>query len=196
MDVTAPEFDATARLGLDVAPGGLRLIQDLVNTGAPIGSGAPDLLQDAATATAWLRAALAAWSERSGQEAVCTPVVAQDLDPLRALREDLRAWLADDTVPLAVREQALAIGVDRGRVRYRPNQDAAAAISALVSLELLLAARSGTRPRLKVCANPACGAAFYDNSRNTSRVWHDVRTCGNQANLRASRARRRDTGRP
>jgi predicted RNA-binding Zn ribbon-like protein len=36
-----------------------------------------------------------------------------------------------------------------------------------------------------------CPCAFYDRSRNNSRVWHDVRTCGNVANLRASRARRR-----
>ncbi|WIX82772.1 CGNR zinc finger domain-containing protein [Amycolatopsis carbonis] len=27
--------------------------------------------------------------------------------------------------------------------------------------------------------------------RNNSRVWHDVKVCGNIANLRASRARRR-----
>ncbi|GMA87986.1 hypothetical protein GCM10025868_32360 [Angustibacter aerolatus] len=41
-----------------------------------------------------------------------------------------------------------------------------------------------------MCANPECGAAFYDGSPNASRRWHDVRTCGNVANLRASRARR------
>ena len=35
------------------------------------------------------------------------------------------------------------------------------------------------------------GFAFYDRSRNNGRVWHDVHTCGNVANLRASRARRR-----
>ena len=34
-------------------------------------------------------------------------------------------------------------------------------------------------------------AAFYDESRNSSRVWHDVKVCGNPVNARASRARRR-----
>ncbi len=57
--------------------------------------------------------------------------------------------------------------------------------------EVLLAQRDGRWERLKVCRNPVCPCAFYDRSRNNSRVWHDVRTCGNVANLRASRARRR-----
>jgi predicted RNA-binding Zn ribbon-like protein len=36
-----------------------------------------------------------------------------------------------------------------------------------------------------------CRSAFHDGSRNGSGVWHNVRTCGNTADLRASRARRR-----
>jgi predicted RNA-binding Zn ribbon-like protein len=44
---------------------------------------------------------------------------------------------------------------------------------------------------LKVCRNPRCRVAFYDRSRNNSGVWHDVRTCGNAANLRAHRERQR-----
>ncbi|MFZ4840884.1 CGNR zinc finger domain-containing protein [Mycetocola saprophilus] len=50
----------------------------------------------------------------------------------------------------------------------------------------------GTWPRLKVCRNPECGVAFYDRSRNSSGVWHDALVCGNVANLRASRARKRE----
>ncbi|WP_030142873.1 CGNR zinc finger domain-containing protein [Mycetocola saprophilus] len=60
---------------------------------------------------------------------------------------------------------------------------------------LLRAYRSqleGTWPRLKVCRNPECGVAFYDRSRNSSGVWHDALVCGNVANLRASRARKRE----
>jgi len=38
--------------------------------------------------------------------------------------------------------------------------------------------------------NERCPSTFYDHSRNNSSVWHDVRTCENLANLRASRARR------
>ncbi|TFV34142.1 CGNR zinc finger domain-containing protein [Streptomyces sp. T1317-0309] len=32
---------------------------------------------------------------------------------------------------------------------------------------------------------------FYDRTRNNIGVWHSVRSCGNPANLRASRARKR-----
>ncbi|GAA3713145.1 hypothetical protein GCM10023082_08630 [Streptomyces tremellae] len=46
-------------------------------------------------------------------------------------------------------------------------------------------------PRLKLCRNEAGGSAFYDASRNNSGVRRSVRTCGNAADLRASRARRR-----
>jgi predicted RNA-binding Zn ribbon-like protein len=45
-----------------------------------------------------------------------------------------------------------------------------------------------------VCRNPRCRVAFYDRSRNNSGVWHDVRTCGNAANLRAHRERQRAAG--
>jgi len=45
--------------------------------------------------------------------------------------------------------------------------------------------------RLKACKNERCQGAFYDRSRNNSGVWHDVHTCGNIANLRASRTRRK-----
>lgn len=67
---------------------------------------------------------------------------------------------------------------------------AAWAASAVWS-EILLAQLDGAWSRLKLCRNEDCASAFYDTSRNNSGVWHDVRTCGNAANLRASRARRR-----
>jgi predicted RNA-binding Zn ribbon-like protein len=54
---------------------------------------------------------------------------------------------------------------------------------------------SGTWPRLKVCANPVCGWAFYDASKNRSRRWCKMTDCGNDAKGRAFRARRRSPGR-
>ncbi|MEA5365288.1 CGNR zinc finger domain-containing protein [Amycolatopsis sp., V23-08] len=45
--------------------------------------------------------------------------------------------------------------------------------------------------RFRTCAKAPCGAAFYDTSRSGSRVWHDVKTCGNVVNLRASRSRQK-----
>ena len=64
-------------------------------------------------------------------------------------------------------------------------------MAALAAAEILLAQQRGQWARFKTCPLPPCGVAFYDESRNASRVWHDVKTCGNQANLHAYRARRR-----
>jgi predicted RNA-binding Zn ribbon-like protein len=61
----------------------------------------------------------------------------------------------------------------------------------------MLAQHSGAWERLETCPYPPCGIAFYDESKNNSRVWHDVKTCGNRTNLAASRGRRRaDSGCP
>ncbi|MEK8106680.1 CGNR zinc finger domain-containing protein [Micromonospora sp. M12] len=83
-----------------------------------------------------------------------------------------------------------------GRLTYEPSGGGATAVASLVHLEALLAAHTGTLARLKTCMNPDCGAAFYDMSRNSIRVWHDMKTCGNAMNLRASRARRRTATKP
>ncbi len=65
-----------------------------------------------------------------------------------------------------------------------------------VWVQVYLAQQAGTWRRLKLCRNRPCGSAFYDRSKNNSGVWHDVRVCGNAANLRASRARRRAVAGP
>jgi predicted RNA-binding Zn ribbon-like protein len=43
--------------------------------------------------------------------------------------------------------------------------------------------------RLKVCPN--CDWLFIDRSRNASRVWCDMHTCGNRAKARRHAERRR-----
>ena len=53
-----------------------------------------------------------------------------------------------------------------------------------------------TRRRRKICRDPRCGVAFYDRSRNNNGVWHDLKTCGNAANLRSCRARSEPIPRP
>jgi predicted RNA-binding Zn ribbon-like protein len=46
---------------------------------------------------------------------------------------------------------------------------------------------SGNLDRLKLCKN--CGYAFYDTSKNRSRIWCDMATCGSQEKARAYRQR-------
>jgi hypothetical protein len=47
----------------------------------------------------------------------------------------------------------------------------------------------GTWRRMKAC--PSCGWAFYDRSRNRSRTWCTMASCGNRAKARSYRARHR-----
>src|SRR6266699_3754411 len=50
---------------------------------------------------------------------------------------------------------------------------------------------SGTWDRLKICRNPDCRWAYYDQSRNLSRAWCSMAVCGNRAKARAFRSRSR-----
>lgn len=196
---------AAGRFGLAPAPGGLRFVQDLVNTAlAEHSDGARrDLLADAAGADAWLRRALGAWSAATGSPAPAISLDEPDLPALRdhreLLRETLRAMPPDTAAAPpgevgASREVAakmlLSVAPD-GTVRYEPFESGWRAVRALTSAEALLAQAAGTWRRLKACAYPPCGACFYDSSPNRTRVWHDTKLCGNITNLRASRARKR-----
>ena len=60
------------------------------------------------------------------------------------------------------------------------------------------AARGASEPaggRIKACADAACGALFYDDSRNRSRRWCVMEDCGNRAKARRhyERHRQRNT---
>jgi predicted RNA-binding Zn ribbon-like protein len=48
---------------------------------------------------------------------------------------------------------------------------------------------TGERPRLKACKQ--CGFAFYDESKNRSRIWCDMALCGSQEKSRAYRQRKK-----
>ena len=43
--------------------------------------------------------------------------------------------------------------------------------------------------RLKICADEACGAAFYDCTRSKTQRWHSFSICGNKNNVAAHRVR-------
>lgn len=75
-------------------------------------------------------------------------------------------------------------------VRYSPkNQDpfkvetlainhSSEATQAVVSSFLIFIAKLN-RTRLKKCGNPNCSHLFYDSSKNQSRSWCSMKTCGN-----------------
>lgn len=184
---------STQRFGVAPAPGGLCLVQDLLNTAGMAVASAPDLLGDETAAQRWVDASLRTWGEQASQPSPRISVTGADLPALRALRDHVRGWLDGEAEDLAAHPLTVGVAFRHGGVTREPRGDGADAVASLVRLEMLLSSHTGTLSRLKTCRNPACGVAFYDRSRNTARVWHDMRTCGNVINLRASRARRRDT---
>ncbi|GAA3473239.1 CGNR zinc finger domain-containing protein [Nonomuraea roseola] len=103
--------------------------------------------------------------------------------PLVAARDALRAALVGREGPL---DAVLDHGSRRPRLRgARPYEETVvddpawhAAWVAAADLVRLM----GERPeRIRKCANPVCVLWFYDISKNGSRRWCSMETCGNRA---------------
>lgn len=206
MDHDSVTWPAMARYKLDPAPGGLGFVHDLLGT-APAGKPRqPDLLADAAMAQDWLDAALAGWASVVGRTPARVALSARDTAALRRFRDALRQQISlgqdgdmagrDDGKPL-LPLLAVTLGPDAsGQIRAEPRGSGWRAAAAVALIEIFQAQHDGTWQRLKICRNQRCEGAFYDRSRNNSGVWHDVHACGNQANLRAYRARQRSKEQP
>jgi predicted RNA-binding Zn ribbon-like protein len=71
-----------------------------------------------------------------------------------------------------------------GGVAFAPTDLVESVLAAAATLTL-----TGDWGRLKLCPADDCRWAFYDRSRNRSRVWCDMADCGNLAKVRGYRAR-------
>jgi predicted RNA-binding Zn ribbon-like protein len=183
---------ASERFGISAAPGGTALVQDFLNTKAI--EAHPDLLADPILATAWATRAVDAWSDARGGEPHRPPsLTTADVGKLRALRATLAGLVGDDgdASPVLVRVPATLALTETGDVRLTPAGAGWRWLASALWGEILLSQQAGTWRRLKQCHNADCRSTFYDRSKNNSGVWHSVKVCGNAANLRASRARRR-----
>ena len=191
---------ASERFEARPAPGGLALVQELVNTHATERGGV-DLLADTATAGPWAQAAATDWSRIHGVGAPVLSLTPAGLQTLRDLRDALNAMLEippdqrpsgpfqpDGLIPRAPVQLASDA---QGRMMMIPLGGGADWLVSAIWSEILVAQHDDAWNRVKLCREEGCRSAFYDGSRNGSAVWHNVRKCGNMANLRASRARRR-----
>ncbi len=185
-------WPASQRYGLAPAPGGLGLVQDFLNTAGIEGYG-PDLLADTALAGDWLAGAARTWATARGLDVQPQRLGDADLSKLRALRDTIAGLVAGEPPAGPVPACAASLTVsESGDVRLEPAGTGWRWLASALWAEVLLGQQGGTWRRIKRCHNPRCASTFYDRSKNNSGVWHDVKTCGNAANLRASRARRRD----
>ncbi|MFD8000058.1 CGNR zinc finger domain-containing protein [Streptomyces mirabilis] len=193
-------WTATARYGLEPAPGGLAFVQDLLNT---LSAGKPresDLLQTAEGARAWLDQALKSWSGVSHRPAPGIELTAEDVQGLRDFRYDLgqslHAQLGDSATEVGPAASLMTLPTalrldEHGAIHAEPRGTGWRQVASLALIEVYRAQCTDTLRRLKACRNTRCLVAFYDRSRNNSGVWHDVHVCGNAANLRNYRARKR-----
>lgn len=184
-------WSASQRYGITAAPGGLGLVQDFLNTRG-IGAYGPDLLADAALAGEWVADAVHAWSAARGIDVPVPTFDDGDLAKLRALRARLDSLVAGAAPSGLSAFPAALVVTDAGEVRLEPSGTGWRWLASALWAEILLSQQADTWRRIKQCHNHRCGSTFYDRSKNNSGVWHDVKTCGNAANLRASRARRRE----
>lgn len=120
----------------------------------------------------------------------------QDAAAARELREALRAVVATrgvDTAELDAttgRVPLVALAAEDGRLGLVSARGGADDVQAAVLEAVLRSQADGSWPRLKVCRNPDCRWAFADRSKNRSRAWCEMQTCGSRSKMRAYRARR------
>ncbi|MBT0770714.1 CGNR zinc finger domain-containing protein [Kineosporia sp. J2-2] len=198
-----PRFAATERLGTSVAPVTLLLTQELVNSQGPV-TYQVDWLVNVTGAQDWLDGVLSDWG--SVNPTLTVPGIRlrrPDLERLRTVRDGLHQLLArgeerpfqpEAPQPGPLLDAPLAVRAGPDGVQASPVGTGIGWIASAVALELFRAQEHDLLRRLKLCHNPGCATAFYDRSKNNSRAWHDVATCGNRANVRAYRARQRTTG--
>ncbi|MEU2618445.1 CGNR zinc finger domain-containing protein [Streptomyces sp. NPDC007157] len=193
-------WTATDRYGLEPAPGGLAFVQDLLNTRPAGKPRKPDLLQTVEDARIWLDEALKSWSGVTRRPAPGIELTAEDVQHLLDFRQDLRQSLhgrlgdsaAEPGPAASLMTLPTALRLDeQGAIHAVPRGTGWRQVASLALIEVYQAQLTDTLRRLKSCRNTRCMTAFYDRSRNNSGVWHDVHVCGNAANLRNSRARKR-----
>ncbi|MFD9218191.1 CGNR zinc finger domain-containing protein [Streptomyces sp. NPDC059544] len=162
------------------APGGLALIESLVNT-LSVDTAADRLDTEAGRAAFGLTEAEvpAARELREALRAACLAHAGHSSPGRRAA--DLDRILTG--APLRVSVD------DTGAVTLRPTADPASLLSR-VAAAIAEATAEGTWLRLKACEAEDCLWAYYDRSPAGRSRWCSMSVCGSRAKMRAYRARR------
>ncbi len=194
--VTEPE--PTASDGRPRAPGDLWLLQELVNTRDVLPN--TDELGDVAALRAWLT------GHGLLDDAEAAELAGADLERITGFREAMRELLRTnlgDPIPtwaldvLNAEAERAALRVDFGRTGCAglvpTSRRAADRVLGRLLAGVAAADAEGTWKRLKVCADDSCAWAYYDVSRNASRSWCSMQSCGNKAKARRHRERARAT---
>jgi predicted RNA-binding Zn ribbon-like protein len=172
------------------APGDLEAVRAFVNSVDY--EDAKEALADPASLVRWL-------AER-GLIEPDTKATAADLRRAIDVREALRAEMrannggdhapdATETLRRAARRAKVALEFDAGGAHLEPQAGGVDGALGRLLGRVHAAQHDGTWSRLKACPRDTCRWAFYDNTKNASGVWCNMRTCGNRAKAKAYRAR-------
>jgi predicted RNA-binding Zn ribbon-like protein len=169
----------------DRAPGSLELVRRFVNT-VDLPSG-PDAVGALDQARAWCLS-----------YGLAPPRDEQHVALLHDFRETLRELLfannGEGDAPagwermrpfLASTRLGLSVNPTHGLELTPEDKGPIASLLAIVYESQLL----GTWPRLRACRKASCRFAYYDHTKNASRAWCSMATCGNQAKARRRRQR-------
>lgn len=110
-----------------------------------------------------------------------------------ALLEAILEGHAPDRLDGLAAELPVRLEVAEGVVRLRPDGTGPRAVAAAALLAVHHLRTTGEWGRIRLCRGDSCHWAFMDVSKNRSRVWCDMNTCGAKAKARAYRERRRSS---
>jgi predicted RNA-binding Zn ribbon-like protein len=165
------------------APGGLALVQALVNT-LDLESGADALESPEGRAPFGLAPGAEVVAARELREALRVACLAHAGHGPHAAAPALGLGQLLAGAPLLVR-----VSADDGSASLTPAADPAP-LASQVAAAIAEAAASGTWSRLKACEAPDCHWAYYDRSPAGRSRWCDMGVCGARAKMRAYRARK------
>ncbi|MEV0124216.1 CGNR zinc finger domain-containing protein [Streptomyces sp. NPDC050703] len=165
------------------APGGLALVQDLVNT-LDVESGV-DALDTQAGRSAFGLAPGDVAAARELRESLRAACLAHAGHPPHRPVRDLTGLLAAG--PLVVR-----VADGTGAASLAPAD--AAGLTSRVAAAIAEGVTAGTWQRLKACEATDCLWAYYDRSPAGRGRWCDMAVCGSRAKMRAYRARKAKPG--
>jgi predicted RNA-binding Zn ribbon-like protein len=141
-------------------------------------------------------AQLRTWLIEQGLLAPGAKVSQDDLAWATRVREAIRDLIdgrcerdASAALERASREARLGIRFGLQEAQLEPAAGGVAGAIGRILLEIAIGMSDGTWERVKVCEADDCRTAFFDGTKNGSRAWCSMQSCGNRAKVRAYRKR-------
>lgn len=139
---------------------------------------------------------LRTWLIEHGLLAPGAKVSSDDLAWATRVREAIRDLVdgrcerdASAALERASREARLAIRFGLQEAQLEASAGGVAGAIGRILLEIAIGMSDGTWERVKVCEADDCRTAFLDTTKNGSRAWCSMQSCGNRAKVRAYRKR-------